>query len=60
MFSWKCTLKITKIEPELLTDVDMILDYKKTIRGGITRATSNDGGANKKYKHDYDETKEST
>ena len=37
-FLWDCTLKITKIEPKLLTDVDMILDYRKAIRGGITRA----------------------
>ena len=31
-----CT-EITKIKPELLTDVDMILDYKNDIRRGIAR-----------------------
>lgn len=37
-FSWECALKITKIKLELPTYVNMILDYKNVITGGITRA----------------------
>ena len=59
-FSWECTLKITKIELELLTDVDMILAYKKVISRGITRAICHYPVTDNKHLHDYDETKEST
>ena len=31
--SWNFTLNIIKIEPELLTDVIMVLDYKTNIMG---------------------------
>ena len=30
-FSWECTLKITKTELELPTDVEMILNYENAI-----------------------------
>ena len=56
-FSCKRTLKTKK---ELLTDVNMILDYENGIRGGIPKAIYQYGKANNKYIHDYDETKEST
>ena len=56
--SWKCTLKIIKIELELLTDVEMMPDYENAIGGVITRAICHYGEANNKYMRDYDETKE--
>ena len=59
-FSWECTLKITKIELELLADGDMIFDYGNSIRGEISGAICHYGEANNKYALDYNETKEST
>ena len=34
-FLWECALKITKMELESLTNVDMMLHYKNGIRGRI-------------------------
>ena len=34
-FSWQACLKKTKLELELLTDIDMLLIVEKRIRGGI-------------------------
>ena len=60
LFSWKRVLKITEIELELLTDVNMILDYKNGVRVGIPIAICHNGEASNKYMHDYGETKERT
>ena len=60
LFSWECILKITKIELKLLTDCNMILDYRNDIRRGIRSAIGHYGEADNKYIHDHDETKEST
>ena len=57
--SWECTSKLNKTELELLTDVDIMLDYKNSIRGVIARAICHYGKANNKYIHDYNEIKES-
>ena len=59
-FSWDCTPKITKMDLKILTDVNMILEYKISVGGGITRAIFHYGEANNKYIHGYVETKEST
>ena len=49
-FSWKCAVILSKKELELLTDVNLILDYKNGPRGGITRAISHyDEGNNNTY-----------
>ena len=47
LFSWECTLKITKIELELLADGDMIFDYGNAIRREISGAISHYGEASK-------------
>ena len=57
LFSWECTLEITEMELKLLTDVNMILNYKNVFRRGIARAICHYAGSNNKYMHDYDETK---
>ena len=54
-FSWKCALKITGIELELLTHPNMILDYETGITGRITRVFHH---FRHLYMFDYDETKE--
>ena len=33
--AWQAALKMTKVELELLTDIDMLLMVEKRIRGGI-------------------------
>ena len=61
--------KITKTELELLTDVDMIRDYKNAIQVNraiikkfkeIKIAICHYGEANNKFMHDDDETKGNT
>lgn len=47
-FSGECTQNITKIETELVTDLNMILNYKKSNRGRTTRAIYQCSEANKK------------
>ena len=58
LYSWECTLKITEIELEPLTDVDMLPDYENDIKRKITKAICYYVEINNKYMHHYDETKE--
>ena len=53
-------LKITKIQIELFTDIDMVLMTEKGIRGGLTQVIRKHGIANNKYLPDYDSSKKST
>ena len=47
--SWDACLKITNINLELLSDVDMLLMFEKMIRGGISMISNRYGKANNKY-----------
>ena len=52
--AWKVPLKKTKVELDLLTDIDMLYMVEKGIRGGICHSIYWYAKANNKYMEDYD------
>ena len=51
--AWDAMLKMTKINLELLSNVDKLLMVEKGIRGGISIISNRYGKANNKYMKDY-------
>ena len=51
--AWDAMLKMTKINLELLSNVDMLLMVEKGIRGGISIISNRYGKANNKYMKDF-------
>ena len=52
-FSWDAFLLHSKVEFELLTDIDMHLMIESGMRGGISSANNRYSVANHKYLSDY-------
>ena len=57
--AWDACLKMTGIQLELLSDVNMLLMFEKGIRGGISIISNRYGEANNKYMKDYNKNKDS-
>ena len=55
--SWDALLKKTKVQLELLTDIDMHLFVEKGLRGGISMVSKRFAKANNPQCPDYDSTK---
>ena len=51
--AWDATLKITKVELELLRDPDMLIMVENGIRGGISTISTRHGKANNRYMKNY-------
>ena len=58
-FSWDAMLKMTRIELELISDIDMHLFIEKGMRDGIFYIAKRHSKANNKYMECYDSSKES-
>ena len=58
--SWDAMLKLTGIELEKISDIDMYLFIEKGLRGGISYMAKRYAKANNKYINDYDPKKPST
>ncbi|XP_076278023.1 uncharacterized protein LOC143207955 [Lasioglossum baleicum] len=59
-FAWDVMLKMTKIELELFTNVDMLLFVERGIRGGLSQCSHRYAHANNKYLSTHDSSKPST
>ena len=57
--SWDAMLKMTKIELDLISDIDEHLFIEKVMTGGISYTAKRHSNANIKYMECYDSSKES-
>ena len=52
-------LNVTKVELELVSDLDMYIFFKKGMRGGVSYISNRSSKVNKKYLKSYDPKQES-
>ena len=57
--NWDAVLKMTRIELDLISDIDIHLFIEKEMRGGISYIAKRHSKANNKYMECYDSSKES-
>ena len=57
--SWDAMLKMTRIELDLTSDIDMHLFIEKGMRGGISFISKRHSKANNRYMEYYDSSKKS-
>ena len=57
--AWQACLKKTKINLELLTDIDLLLMFEEGIRGGMCQTIQRYAEANNKYLNNYNKNKAS-
>ena len=57
--AWQAALKKTRLELDLLTDIDLLLMVEKCIRRGVCISVHHYAKANNKHMKDYDKNKES-
>ena len=59
-FTWHPCLKITGVNLELITDINMLLMIESGMRGAVCHVIHSYAEANNKYMNNYDENKESS
>ena len=57
--TWDTILNMTKVKLELISDPDMYIFFKKSIKGGVSYISNRYSKANKKYLKSYDPKQES-
>ena len=58
--AWDTMLKMTKINLDLISDIEMQLFIEKAMRGGISYIAHRHAKANNKYMKNYNEKEESS
>ena len=57
--SWDAMLNVTKVELELISDLDMYIFFEKGMRGGVSYISNRSSKVNNKYLKSYDPKQES-
>ena len=58
--AWDAALKMTRVNLELITDIDQYKFIKNSIRGGVSMISTRHAKANNPHAKDYDPSKPNT